>query len=71
MDHVLAKEQSRVFDIAVKVGIAIAALVFALFAYAFNLVRRISRLSEEARTSVDPYGRIETIKINASKNFPG
>ncbi len=68
--HVLKKEEERVVDIAARLGVVIITLLAVLFAYAFTLVRRISRLSEESRKCVDADGRIERTKINSSKNFP-
>lgn len=69
-DHVLKKEEERVSVIAIRIGAAMALILLALFAYAFTLVRRISRLSEEAGKSIDPHGRIERTTINASRRFP-
>jgi len=69
-DHVLALEEARVSVIAKKVGGAIILLLVVLFTYAFTLVRRISRLSQEAQMSIDTHGRIERTTINASRNFP-
>ncbi len=68
--HVLAEEEARMQDIALKIGGTIALLFLVLFLYAFILVRRISRLSEEAGKSIDHEGRIENTVIQASKNFP-
>jgi signal transduction histidine kinase len=69
-NHVLAQEEARMRAIAVKIGATIALLFLVLFFYAFILVRRISRLSDEARKSIDHEGRIEQTTIQASKNFP-
>jgi signal transduction histidine kinase len=68
--HVLDHEEARVRVIAIKVGAAITALLLVLLTYAFTLVRRISRLSEESSQSIDLHGRIERTTINASRNFP-
>ena len=68
--HVLEQEEARVRVIAIKIASAIALLLFVLFTYAFTLVRRISRLSEESSKSIDLHGRIERTTINASRNFP-
>lgn len=69
-NHVLAQEEGRMRNIAIKIGGTIALLFLVLFCYAFILVRRISRLSEEASKSIDPEGRIEQTTIQASRNFP-
>jgi signal transduction histidine kinase len=69
-DHVLSQEEDRVWMIAGKVGGVIAVLLSVLLIYAFTLVRRISKLSEEAGKSIDLHGRIERTTINASRNFP-
>lgn len=69
-NHVLAQEEARMRNIAIKVGSAIGFLFLVLFLYAFMLARRISRLSEEARKSIDSEGRIEQTTIHASKHFP-
>tara|TARA_R110001592_G_scaffold65156_2_gene200071 strand:- start:11079 stop:13178 length:2100 start_codon:yes stop_codon:yes gene_type:complete len=69
-NHVLAQEEARMRDIAFKIGGTIALLFLVLFLYAFILVRRISRLSEEATKSIDHEGRIEQTTIQASRNFP-
>jgi two-component system sensor histidine kinase ChvG len=69
-NHVLAQEEGRMRTIAIKIGGTIALLFLVLFCYAFILVRRISRLSEEAAKSIDPEGRIEQTTIQASRNFP-
>ena len=69
-NHVLAQEEARMRDIAIKIGSAVGFLFLVLFLYAFILVRRISRLSEEARRSIDAEGRIEQTTIHASKHFP-
>lgn len=69
-NHVLAKEEARMQNIAIKIGVTIGMLFFVLFLYAFILVRRISRLSEEAGRSIDTEGRIEQTTIQASRNFP-
>lgn len=68
--HVLKKEEERVMAIAMRLGGIIVTLLVLLFVYAFTLVRRISKLSEESRKSVDAEGRIEHTTINSSKNFP-
>jgi len=68
--HVLEQEEARVRVIAIKVGSAISLLLLVLLTYAFTLVRRISRLSEESSKSIDLHGRIERSTINASRNFP-
>jgi len=68
--HVLQQEEARVSLIAMKIGAAIMFLLFVLFIYAFNLVRRISQLSEETRKSIDLHGRIERTTINTSRHFP-
>jgi len=69
-DHVLAQEEARVSVIAKKVGGAIILLLLVLFTYAFTLVRRIARLSQEAEKTIDTHGRIERTTINASRHFP-
>ena len=69
-NHVLAQEEARMRDIAIKIGAAICLLFLVLFFYAFVLVRRISRLSDEAGKSIDHEGRIEHITLQASRNFP-
>lgn len=69
-NHVLAQEEARMRNIAIKIGATIALLFLVLFFYAFILVRRISRLSEEARKSIDHEGRIEQTTIQASRSFP-
>ena len=69
-NHVLAKEEQRMRAIAIKLGGTIALLFLVLFGYAFILVRRISRLSEEADLSIDPEGRIKKTRIQASQHFP-
>jgi signal transduction histidine kinase len=69
-NHVLEQEEARVKIIAIKIGSAIALLMLMLLTYAFTLVRRISRLSEESSKSIDLHGRIERTTINASRNFP-
>lgn len=69
-DHVLKQEEARISATATKIGGAIIVLLLVLLAYAFTLVRRISRLSEESRKSIDPHGRIERTTINASRHFP-
>jgi signal transduction histidine kinase len=68
--HVLEQEEARVRVIAIKIGSAMLLLLLVLFTYAFTLVRRISRLSEESSKSIDLHGRIERTTINASRNFP-
>ena len=68
--HVLKQEEERVMTIAMRLGGIIVALLALLFVYALTLVRRISKLSEESRKSVDAEGRIERSTINSSKNFP-
>jgi len=68
--HILAQEEERVGAIASKIGGAIVLLLLVLFAYAFTLVRRISRLSEESQKSIDSHGRIERTTIKASQHFP-
>ena len=70
VNHVLAQEELRMRSIAIKIGGTIALLFLVLFFYAFVLVRRITRLSEEARKSIDHEGRIEQTSIQASQNFP-
>ena len=69
-DRVLESEQLRMRDIAIKIGSVIAGLLLLLFTYALTLVRRISRLSAEAKTSIDSHGRIERTEITASSQFP-
>lgn len=69
-NHILAQEEARISVIASKIGSAIILLLFVLLIYAFTLVRRISRLSEEAGKSIDPHGRIERTTIKASQHFP-
>ncbi len=68
--HILDQEETRVRDIAAKMGGIIAFMLLVLFAYAVTLVRRISKLSEQSRTCIDSHGRIENTRIQASKNFP-
>jgi len=68
--HVLAQEETRVRLIATKVGGTIVLLLLILFLYAFTLVRRIAKLSEETGKSIDPHGRIEHTTIKASQHFP-
>lgn len=69
-NHVLAKEEERMQNIAIKISVTLGILFFVLFLYAFILVRRISRLSDEAGRSIDTEGRIEQTTIQASRNFP-
>lgn len=68
--HVLAKEEARMRTIALKIGGIIGLLFLVLFSYAVFLVRRITRLSDEANKCIDPEGRIEHTVIQASRNFP-
>lgn len=69
-DRVLEKERARVSDIAMQVGLVLAGVLLVLLFYAFTLVRRISKLSQEAKKSIDSYGRIERTEIKASSHFP-
>lgn len=68
--HVLAQEEHKVKDIALRLGAVVVIILVVLFAYAVVLVRRIVRLSSESQLSIDSHGRIQKTKIEASKNFP-
>lgn len=68
--HVLAQEEHKVKDIALRLGAVVVIILVVLFAYAVLLVRRIVRLSRESQRSIDSHGRIQKTKIEASKNFP-
>ena len=68
--HVLAEEEQRMRDIALKIGATISLLMLVLFTYALILARRIARLSQETARSIDHHGRIETSRIHSNHGFP-
>jgi len=68
--HVLAQEEDKIRDIAMRLGSVVAVLLFVLFGYGFFLVRRITKLNKESQRSIDAHGRIESTTIDASKTAP-
>lgn len=68
--HVLATEEQRMRDIAIKIGGTIILLCVLLFTYALILAKRIARLSHETSRSIDHHGRIEKTRLKSSQHFP-
>ena len=68
--HVLGKEEDKIQAIATRLALAVIGVVSVFFSYAVLLARRIARLNNESKTTVDQHGRIETTQLEASKDVP-
>lgn len=69
-NHVLAQEEAKVRSIALRLALAVGAVIIIFVVYAYVLVRRVTQLNAESQRSIDEHGRIEKTEIQASKNFP-
>ncbi len=68
--HVLSANRTRMQELALQLALITGGVLTVLVLYAFVLVRRIARLSQEARHSVDNQGRIAHAQLNSSRQFP-
>ena len=68
--HVLDQHKERLHRIALKAGIAIAALISLMFIYALLLARRITTLNHATRHAIDDQGRIISTKIHTGEKAP-